>query len=345
MTAARAAVVAGWPSWTAASPEGALESYAGLLRDVVRGVCATVALDLRFAGSCGGPVPEPLCCRVLTGAGRLRVTVRNDFFREGATRLSVAHRLAAAAVVLAKVAEDTPAGPELGFTLCLGDDSTWQDVGFCAAGGSLLIPDSDFLGSGGYRAIRDFAEEARLPWSRRKPVVFWRGSTTGRQRPAGSYDAGTEWFRVTQRTELCRRLSTGPHRRQCDVGITAVVQIEDEALAGRIRAELARERVERPWQIWFRFLVDIDGNTSAWANLFEAMLLGACVLKVESPSGFRQWFYDRLEPWTTHIPVRADLSDLDERVAWALANPAQAERIAARGRAVALGIGFEDAVA
>ena len=63
-----------------------------------------------------------------------------------------------------------------------------------------------------------------------------------------------------------------------------------------------------------KFALDIDGNTNAWSNLFTRLLAGCCVIKIASPLGFRQWYYDELKPWQHFVPVRADLSDLREKI-------------------------------
>jgi len=58
--------------------------------------------------------------------------------------------------------------------------------------------------------------------------------------------------------------------------------------------------------------------------------------QVESPRGFRQWYYDDLEPWVHYVPVKGDLSDLRDKIGWSAANGDECEKIAARGRAFAL---------
>lgn len=59
------------------------------------------------------------------------------------------------------------------------------------------------------------------------------------------------------------------------------------------------------------------------------------MLKVASPHGFRQWYYDRLDPWTHYVPVAADLSDLAERVQWCRDNDDACQAIAATGQRLA----------
>ena len=49
--------------------------------------------------------------------------------------------------------------------------------------------------------------------------------------------------------------------------------------------------------------------SNSWSGLFTKLLTGSTVLKVESPMGFRQWYYDRLKPFEHYVPVRPDLAE------------------------------------
>jgi spore maturation protein CgeB len=65
------------------------------------------------------------------------------------------------------------------------------------------------------------------------------------------------------------------------------------------------------------------------------------VLKVQSPEGSRQWYYDRLIAGENFVSIRSDLSDLVETVAYYRAHPRLAESIARRGRELALSLSYE----
>jgi hypothetical protein len=91
----------------------------------------------------------------------------------------------------------------------------------------------------------------------------------------------------------------------------------------------------------YRYTIDIDGNSNAWSSLFRKLLTGSPVLKVASPHGFRQWYYDALEPMKNFVPVAADLSDLVEKAEWLQKNPESSEKIGQAGRALALSLTFE----
>jgi Glycosyl transferase family 90 len=62
-------------------------------------------------------------------------------------------------------------------------------------------------------------------------------------------------------------------------------------------------------------ILDTDGNS--WSSRFGRLLCSnSVVLKVEPQ--YVDYFYKYLEPWGQYVPVREDLSDLLEKVEWAL---------------------------
>ena len=57
-------------------------------------------------------------------------------------------------------------------------------------------------------------------------------------------------------------------------------------------------------------------------------------------SDWHQWYYGGLRAWEHYVPIKNDLSDLDEQVAWCLQNEADAREIGANGMKYAHGIVF-----
>ncbi len=207
--------------------------------------------------------------------------------------------------------------------------------------GALLVPDFEFLSSKSYAAVRAAAVE-RPAWQNRAATIVWRGSTTGHGRfPNGPDDLTAAG--VLPRIRLAAIARAVP---DTDIGVSAVVQSVDPNGVSRMLAAAGVLKGARPSSAWLgdKFAVDIDGNTNAWSNLFTRLLYGCCVLKVASPLGYCQWYYDRLEPWVHFVPVAADLSDFAERVAWCRSNDDACARIAAAGRDLALSLTFEDEV-
>jgi hypothetical protein len=110
--------------------------------------------------------------------------------------------------------------------------------------------------------------------------------------------------------------------------------------AGLVKGYANRERYLKQ-----KFVVDIDGNSNSWSGLFFALYGGSCVLKVASVEGYRQWYYDSLQPWRNYVPIEKDLSDFREKIDWLRRNDREAEQIAARGQELAARITLENAIA
>lgn len=183
-----------------------------------------------------------------------------------------------------------------------------------------LIPDAYYINEKGYSNL--YRSGLRSPaWSLRSANVVWRGSVTGQE----SFESPADIPRV--KLALACRETPG-----MDVALIGVHETmgDDEP---RISEFLKRESLlGRRWPkqnfCYYKYALDIDGHASAW-GLLEKLILGCCVLKVESP--FEQWFYPRMHAWEHYVPVAADLSDLASAVQWCRDNEAHCEWIAANG--------------
>jgi len=198
----------------------------------------------------------------------------------------------------------------------------------CSRADTILVPDHHFANEEGYAGLRRQAAAAP-PWRERRDVVFWRGAGVGR--PLGKPVR-------YQRLELCRRARQSPFADRLDIGVTDLSGILDEgqrAAAG----DLIKPFVPKSEFPSYRYHIDVDGWSNSWV-LLEKLIMGVTVVKIGSAFGYRQWFYDRLEPWRNYVPVRADLADFDEKMAWLFSAPDEAERIAAAGRGLAEEIRF-----
>jgi Glycosyl transferase family 90 len=66
----------------------------------------------------------------------------------------------------------------------------------------------------------------------------------------------------------------------------------------------------------YKYLVYVDGHCAACRYGFM-MRLGSVILKVGPRQvADRMWYFPLLKPFHDHIPVKADLSDLAEKIAW-----------------------------
>ncbi len=198
-----------------------------------------------------------------------------------------------------------------------------------------LIPDPQFQSTHGYSATRSYYESHDVPWSDRVPLAFWRGATTGRYPAPGKRDCF-----LLPRVRLCSLTQSRPDL--FDVGLNQIVQISNpEDIRSIEESGLMRPTVPDTTFNQYRYQIDIDGNSNSWAGLFTKLLTGSPVLKVASPLGFRQWYYDLLEPWVNFVPVASDMSDLIEKTEWLRDNAEEARRIGERGRETAAFLAYD----
>lgn len=248
-------------------------------------------------------------------------------------------------MVIAHMLEDHP-GVQSHFVFEAGDTGSLDQVSFNSNNPrACLILDDEFAATDGYAPFRRQCELHLPPWESRQPQVLWRGSTTGRRSytPLPGERDDLSWL---PRLQLCKAANAPDLRALCDVGISAIAQVEEKYLVERIAASgLMKERVPREHYPNYRGVFDIDGNANAWSGLFCGLLGASCVLKVASAAGYRQWYYAQLEPWVNFVPVTSDLSDLATAVRWFAAHEAESRAIGARGRQLAVNIDLAAAVA
>jgi hypothetical protein len=240
--------------------------------------------------------------------------------------------------ILVRLLAEAEAGID-GFLAMTSDFCPAGLVGFCSSDPrAILVPDSDFFNSRGYADARKLAATAP-PWRERSDAIVWRGATRGFGDIA---DEGMSPgnLKLLPRTRMCLILKEVP---RADGGFTHVAQSKNqEKDKTRLRrAGLLAGRVPLPEWTRRRFAIDIDGNTNAWSNLFNRLLLGCCVIKVGSERDFRQWYYGDLVPWRHYVPVKPDMSDMVEKIEWCRSHPDECEAIASEGQALAMAMTLE----
>lgn len=215
------------------------------------------------------------------------------------------------------------ARPSGSCVLNLGDEGHRPGLAFDGIGTAFtFIPDCFFLQTNGYAGLADTYARRAVPWRERRPVAFWRGTTTGRE----------TCLDALPRVRMCRTAQAlGP---LADVGFSAASQHFAGAEPWLRERGLMRDYVDHRQYDTYQLHLSIDGNASPWGFLSK-LHTGSPVLKVTSAAGFRQWYYPRLVPWVNYVPIRPDLSDLNDTVRALLADPARAQRIGAAGRELA----------
>lgn len=328
--------VVGSPISFRAAPASAIQSNLG--EQLTRHFQRQPGLRQTTVTAFGGRVEATKPHLVGIAIGDNRIEVHCDAALAARKPDEVFHRLAGVLSLVAGVA--SLRGAWLVADISDGEDSRPGLISFCSRDErATLVPDHIFIRTRGYEAERALAQSRLTCWEERSDRIVWRGSTTGAgliSKPELSADDPE----LIARVRLCLALRDVP---ATDVKLSGIAQSADSSLD---RERLANAGVLGEFMSpisWYglKFAIDIDGNSNAWSNFFTRLVMGCCVLKVDSAAGYRQWYYADLEPWTHFVPVKSDLSDLHARIAWCRANSAACRDIAVRGQEFAMARNFE----
>jgi hypothetical protein len=89
--------------------------------------------------------------------------------------------------------------------------------------------------------------------------------------------------------------------------------------------EAVGQYVSLPDHCKYRFLIDLQAR--GYSGRTKLLLFSGRPLFLQERV-WREYFYSDITPFVHYIPVKADLSDLIERIQWARANPAEVQAIA-----------------
>ena len=166
----------------------------------------------------------------------------------------------------------------------------------------LYLPlDDGFFDNG---VLHYFPEEQRIPWKDRIDKVYWRGGCSG--------EGGLESTRV----RTVAALIDSPH---ADVRLNwwwaDGKNIPGHYFAGR-----------EPHTEFMKYKMNliIDGNVIASSHMW-AFASGAVPMMVSNATC---WFSRYLIPYVNYIPIKYDLTDLQEKIMWVLNHDTVAENIA-----------------
>jgi hypothetical protein len=177
----------------------------------------------------------------------------------------------------------------------------------------LLLPLDDDTFNRGLRAVLD--PIPRPAWEDRKPIAFWRGGSSGCDRPMLRH----------------RVLDVLHGHPSADVGFTPGGWPANDAL---IPAEYFKSsRADLAEHLRHKYILIVDGNCIASAHQW-VFGSGSVPIIVSHPDN-EFWFKPYLKPMVNYVPITYDLSDLAEKVEWLVAHDEEAKAIAAAAQRLA----------
>ena len=169
----------------------------------------------------------------------------------------------------------------------------------------LLLPLDDDMFQYGLNNM--FKNIPKIDWSNKKSIVFWRGGTSGLDRPS---------IRMKVVDALFNKLNT-------DVKLIKWGNWENEK---NVPEYHFGERVGIDKHIEYKYILIIDGNMIA-SNHQWVFGSGCVPIMITHPDN-NYWFKKFLKEMYHYVPVKYDLSDLEEKINWLINNDDKAHQIA-----------------
>jgi hypothetical protein len=174
-----------------------------------------------------------------------------------------------------------------------------------------MIPDTDFLRFKGYVDLRKEINHNDIKWEDKKNIMFWRG---------GIHGFGYKEYD-----------SEGRCQRQM------LVDLKFEWLDAKPSYTTSKKEI-----LNYKYQIDIDGEVNAWSGLWWKLYSNSVVFKVNSH--YEQWYYNDMKEWEHYIPIKPDLSDIEEKYKWAIENDEKCKQIAENGKKFADQLTYENVI-
>lgn len=162
-----------------------------------------------------------------------------------------------------------------------------------------------------------------IPFRNKQNRLVWRGLTTGNFQ---------NWGGKVPLSSRAHVAKIPINRDGIDIGYNGIVQISDAA--SDIDLNLVRAMLKPPLsiaeQLKARFLLSLEGNDVATG--LKWMLYSRSTVIMPSATCETWACEGLLEPYIHYVPVKSDLSDLNNVFDWCLDNLATCEEIAEEGR-------------
>lgn len=190
----------------------------------------------------------------------------------------------------------------------------------------ILIPDYESLGAR-YQVLKyDDMDITKIefPWENKRAQLIWRGSTA-----QYFWKFNEENMHLFSRVTLCKLSEIYPST--IDAKFTLFVQKADTI---PYLYRFQGDPVSFKEQMNYKYHILIDGNVTAYTKSGWKFFTNSLIFKPDSK--WVQWYFQALEPYMHYVPIREDLSDLVDKLKWALENDREAKKIAGQCREFAL---------
>lgn len=221
--------------------------------------------------------------------------------------------------------------PDTDFILCIEDgfhgDSDVPIFTFAANWKSkknvLLFPDFEALFGQDNDKLLQYSQS--YPWEKKINKMFFRGASTGGIDPNDPC-LGNDRVRLIVFSHY--------HPELLEADFSSVFSPQIGELMSRLQKPIV-PFLPVADHFLYKYLIDADGNSTTYSRCRWILSSNSVLLKVSSD--LTQWYYKILIPYENYIPIRQDLSDLEDIYQWLTTHDEHAREIAMNGQV----LGFE----
>lgn len=169
----------------------------------------------------------------------------------------------------------------------------------------------------GWRRIYNEIDDANAKsiWADKQSIAFWRGRLTD--------CFYSEDCSKSSRLSLVQNYKDND---KIDAGFVTASIFDISPQEQPYKNLYSQAFVSRSDQLQYKYLLNLDGTTSTYPGYLWRLLSNSLVVKQES--SHEQWFYPLFKPYEHYVPVKHDLSDLEQVIKWLEANDDRAQQIA-----------------
>lgn len=173
-----------------------------------------------------------------------------------------------------------------------------------------------------------------VSWENKIETAFFRGAATGRlnnNQRIHLAKISSEWDTRDQRSLLDAGLTSWNLSDKIDSGGFVHYLIPKEMEANGVRL---KQKMPMNEQVCYKYLINMDGHTAP--NRTSWILNSGCLmLLVDSLYNDQTWTDNNLKPWKHYVPIKSDLSDLEEKILWCRANDDECKKIVKQAKVFA----------
>lgn len=179
--------------------------------------------------------------------------------------------------------------------------------------------------------INDYiiSETDRVEWDNKKETAIFRGSATGsvefiHNQRLQITKLDYEW-QTTKPGLLDAGIVSWNSRDKIDSNLT--ITYIKPSIMHEINVFL-KPRIPMNKQISYKYIINIDGHSAT--NRFSYLLQSGClILNVDSfyVIGNQRWYDHLIKPYVHYVPIKYDLSNLEEKILWCRDNDHKCKQI------------------